>query len=77
MIYRSVTRVGNGKYMVDGQMILVRNVNGKLVVRVGGGWQNLDEFLQKRNLTGQSMAESGITLKNMDTGAQEDYADDF
>jgi hypothetical protein len=68
----SVERLGNGKYMVDGSMIHVRNVNGKLVVRIGGGWQNLGEYLRKRNMTGQSMIESGVTLKNVDKGTEEE-----
>ena len=41
-----VKRVEAGKYMFGTKKILAKIINGKLVIRVGGGYQSVDEFIE-------------------------------
>lgn len=40
-----VQRLGDGNYMFGSRKIYSKIMNDKLVVRVGGGWMLIDEFL--------------------------------
>lgn len=40
-----VKRMGEGKYMFGTRLITCRIVNGKLLVRVGGGFMSVQEFI--------------------------------
>jgi len=40
-----ISRVGDGHYMFGSKKIFTRIMNGKLVVRVGGGFMSMDEFI--------------------------------
>lgn len=42
-----VKRVGPGKYMFGSKQILVKIVNGKLIIKVGGGFMGADEFIEQ------------------------------
>lgn len=42
-----VQRVGPGKYMFGSKQILAKIINGKLVIRVGGGYMSADEFIEQ------------------------------
>ena len=42
-----VKRVGPGKYMFGSKQILAKIVNGKLLIRVGGGYCGVDEFIEQ------------------------------
>ena len=41
-----VTRTGPGKYMFGSKSIMAKVINGKLVIRVGGGYMGADEFIK-------------------------------
>ena len=43
----SVQRLGNGNYMFGTKKILAKIINGKLVIRVGGGYMNAEEFIDQ------------------------------
>jgi hypothetical protein len=40
-----VTRLGPGSYMFGTRKIFAKIINGKLVIRVGGGYMSADEFI--------------------------------
>lgn len=40
-----IVRLGPGKYMFGTKKIMAKIINGKLVIRVGGGYMNVDEFI--------------------------------
>jgi len=42
-----VKRLGPGKYMFGTRSIMCKIINGKLVVRVGGGYMSADEFIEQ------------------------------
>jgi hypothetical protein len=39
-------RVGDGQYMFGSRKVFAKIMNDKLVIRVGGGFMLIDEFLQ-------------------------------
>ncbi len=41
-----ITRMGGGYYMFGQKKIYCKIINGKLVVRVGGGYLGIEEFIQ-------------------------------
>jgi hypothetical protein len=41
-----IKRLGDGFYIFGTRKILVKLMNGKLVVRVGGGFMSIEEFLE-------------------------------
>lgn len=43
--YVPVKRLGEGQYMYGSKKIYAKIMNGKLVIRVGGGYMLIDEFL--------------------------------
>lgn len=43
----SVQRLATGKYMFGTKQILAKIINGKLVIRVGGGYMNAEEFIDQ------------------------------
>jgi len=43
--YVPVKRLGNGQYMYGSKKIFAKVMNNKLVIRVGGGYMLIDEFL--------------------------------
>jgi len=42
-----VKRLGPGKYLFGTRNIMCKIINGKLVVRVGGGYMSADEFIEQ------------------------------
>lgn len=42
-----IKRLGEGKYLFGSKQILAKIINGKLVVRVGGGFLSADEFIEQ------------------------------
>lgn len=42
-----VTRMTIGKYMFGQRQILAKIINSKLVIRVGGGYMSVDEFIEQ------------------------------
>lgn len=42
-----VKRITAGKYMFGTRQILCKIINGKLVIRVGGGYMGADEFIEQ------------------------------
>jgi hypothetical protein len=42
-----VERKGPGKYLFGTRNIMCKIINGKLVVRVGGGYMSADEFIEQ------------------------------
>ncbi len=43
--YVPVKRLGEGQYMYGSKKIFAKIMNGKLIIRVGGGYMLIDEFL--------------------------------
>lgn len=43
----NVVRTAPGKYMFGTKSIMAKVINGKLVIRVGGGYMGADEFIQQ------------------------------
>lgn len=41
-----VKRLSEGKYLFGSKQILAKIINGKLVIRVGGGYMSADEFIE-------------------------------
>lgn len=41
-----IKRLGNGYYMFGTRKIYAKIINGKLVIRVGGGYMGIDEFMK-------------------------------
>ena len=41
-----VVRLDKGKYMFGSKKIIAKIINGKLVIRVGGGYMSVDEFIE-------------------------------
>ncbi|CAI2384259.1 unnamed protein product [Moneuplotes crassus] len=41
-----IKRLGGGFYMFGEKKIYAKIINGKLIIRVGGGYMNIDEFMQ-------------------------------
>ena len=41
-----VKRLGDGQYMYGSKKIFAKIMNGKLIIRVGGGYMLIDEFLK-------------------------------
>lgn len=42
----SVKRLGPGKYMFGSRQIMAKIINGKLVIRIGGGYMSAEEFVE-------------------------------
>lgn len=42
-----ITRLDTGKYMFGTKKIIAKIINGKLVIRVGGGYMSVDEFIEQ------------------------------
>ena len=42
-----IKRIGPGKYLFGTKQILAKIINGKLVIRVGGGYMSADEFIEQ------------------------------
>lgn len=43
----NVKRLGGGFYMFGTKKIFCKIINGKLIVRVGGGHMSIDEFIMQ------------------------------
>ena len=41
-----VIRTSSGKYMFGTKSVMAKVINGKLVIRVGGGYMGADEFIR-------------------------------
>jgi len=48
-IDEKINRVSSGNYNFGGVKVLLRNVNGNIVARIGGGWIKLDEYLKRHD----------------------------
>ena len=42
-----VVRISAGKYLFGSRNIMAKIINGKLVIRVGGGYMGVDEFIDQ------------------------------
>ena len=42
-----ITRLGNSKYSFGTKDVVAKILNGKLVMRVGGGYMSIEEFMRK------------------------------
>jgi TfoX/Sxy family transcriptional regulator of competence genes len=42
-----IKRLGGGYYMFGTKKIFCKIINGKLVVRVGGGYMGMEEFIMQ------------------------------
>ena len=42
-----IERLASGKYRFGSRNIIAKIINGKLVIRVGGGYMSVDEFIQQ------------------------------
>ncbi len=40
-------RISAGKYLFGTKNIMAKIINGKLVIRVGGGYMSADEFIEQ------------------------------
>ena len=40
-----ISRLGNGQYMFGTRKIFAKIVNGQLLIRVGGGYMGIEEFM--------------------------------
>jgi len=40
-----ISRIGKGYYMFGTKKIYAKIINGKLVIRVGGGYMGIEEFM--------------------------------
>ena len=57
-----IKRLGGGYYMFGTKKIYAKIINGKLVIRVGGGYMGIDEFMQHYGLIElQKQQRMGIT----------------
>jgi hypothetical protein len=43
----NVKRIAPGKYLFVTKNIMAKIINGKLVIRVGGGYMSADEFIEQ------------------------------
>jgi len=43
----NVKRIAPGKYLFGTKNIMAKIINGKLVIRVGGGYMSADEFIEQ------------------------------
>jgi len=43
----NVKRIAPGKYLFGTKHIMAKIINGKLVIRVGGGYMSADEFIEQ------------------------------
>ena len=41
-----ISRISEGKYMFGTRTIIAKIINNKLVIRVGGGYMSIDEFIE-------------------------------
>eukprot|EP01117_Protostelium_nocturnum_P016434 TRINITY_DN6501_c0_g1_i1.p1 TRINITY_DN6501_c0_g1~~TRINITY_DN6501_c0_g1_i1.p1 ORF type:complete len:604 (+),score=145.86 TRINITY_DN6501_c0_g1_i1:235-1812(+) len=46
-----IHKISSGCWMFGHIKVLIKSVNGHIMVRVGGGWMSLEEFLDKHNTT--------------------------
>jgi hypothetical protein len=51
-----IKRLGGGKYVFGTMKVYLRNLNGKLIARVGGGWEPLETFILKYKTTNTTKA---------------------
>ena len=61
-----VSRLGIGKYMFGQKQILAKIINSKLVIRVGGGYMSVDEFIEqygKIEMMKMLKSDTGTTKK--------------
>ena len=42
-----VQRISGGNYMFGTKKILAKIINGRLIIRVGGGYMNAEEFIDQ------------------------------
>ena len=42
-----IKRIEEGKYLFGTKKIYAKIINGKLMVRVGGGYMSIEEFVEK------------------------------
>jgi hypothetical protein len=65
--YVPVKRLGEGQYMYGSKKIFAKIMNGKLIIRVGGGYMLIDEFL--KNYAEQERDKSGVGFDDEDGGS--------
>jgi len=71
-----IVRLDVGKYMFGTKKIMAKIINGKLVIRVGGGYMSVDEFIEQygrmelMKVIAEEEKEAGATFAG--TGEVED-----
>ena len=48
----SMTALGDGNYQFENKKVTARVLNGKLVIKIGGGFMLIDEFLKTYDKSG-------------------------
>lgn len=66
-----IVKLAVGKYMFGTKKITAKIINGKLVIRVGGGYMNVDEFIEQY---GRMEVIKAIAEEERKNGAK--FADD-
>ncbi|KAK3929956.1 Growth arrest-specific protein 2 [Frankliniella fusca] len=58
-----VKRVGEGRYSIAGKNVFIRLLKGRhMMVRVGGGWDTLEHFLQRHDPCQVKVSESTASM---------------
>jgi hypothetical protein len=58
-----ISKIGGGYYMFGSKKIFCKIINGKLVVRVGGGYMGIEEFIMTYGK--QEVDKAGL-IKNLE-----------
>lgn len=59
-----IKRMAAGKYMFGTRNIIAKIINMKLVIRVGGGYMSVDEFIQQYGPTEMFKIQKSIETKH-------------
>ncbi|XP_041452675.1 growth arrest-specific protein 2-like [Lytechinus variegatus] len=68
-----IHRISEGKYNIGGKIVLIRMLRGRhVMVRVGGGWETLESYLDKHIVTSMKRVGRAVDLDSGET-IQDDY----
>ncbi|XP_030843777.1 growth arrest-specific protein 2 [Strongylocentrotus purpuratus] len=68
-----IHRISEGKYNIGGKIVLIRMLRGRhVMVRVGGGWETLESYLDKHVVTSMKRIGRAVELGEGET-IQDDY----
>lgn len=68
-----IIKLAPGRYMFGTKKIMAKIINAKLVIRVGGGYMNVDEFIAQY---GRMEVVKAIAYEGKDRGSPADDSDD-